>query len=177
MHKLFIAVEIPGGIKQILMGAQPKTAPDMRLIPRENMHVTLLYIGEADMDAIHQKLLSFTMPPFRLTLTETGQFISHKKAVLWAGVRPSIDMLDLHEGLAKLLSPALSYANGNKYIPHITLARCHPGLSSVLIREFLNQTCRFHNLEFSVDGISLFSSHQSEGGVYYKKQYHYNFLL
>lgn len=175
MNKLFIAIDIPDEIKAVLLDLQPMDSPQVSLVATNNMHLTLLYIGNGEIEEVQQHLGSFTMPSFNVNLTGIGHFSARKSTVLWAGLNLPEALIEFHEKLTQQLSPVLSDKNIKPYSPHITLARCSDATSDEMIQAYLNQRCDLAGVEFEVSGFSLYSSHQSKGGVYYKKQHHYPF--
>src|SRR5207247_3402936 len=88
MPKLFVAIDLPAAATQALAAIQPTPTAGVRLVARDQMHLTLHYLGEADRDRTANALQQVAVPPFALSLEGIGQFASTGGAVtLWAGVR------------------------------------------------------------------------------------------
>src|SRR5438067_4119547 len=100
MPRLFVAI----AVTQALAAIQPAPTAGVRLVARDQMHLTLHYLGEADRDRMANALREVAVPTFALTLEGIGQFGSTGGAVtLWVGVRESPELLKLHAAVATAL--------------------------------------------------------------------------
>jgi len=128
MPKLFVAIGLPAAATAALERIQPPPSAGIRLAEQNQMHLTLHYLGEADVESIAVALEVLAFQRFSLTLEGVGQFPSSGGAVtLWAGVRENADLLGLRTAVAAALAESGFRPEARRYAPHITLARCEPG--------------------------------------------------
>src|SRR5581483_4134637 len=105
MPRLFVAVELPAAAAAELARMQPPPADGVRLIEPHQMHVTLHFLGEADVGRVAAALAAVPAAVLPLTVEGVGQFPSAAGVViLWAGVRPSPALLGLHAAVAAALA-------------------------------------------------------------------------
>jgi 2'-5' RNA ligase len=99
------------------------------------------------------------VPTFTLAFAGVGQFPSADgAAILWAGVRPSPELLRLHAAIAATLASDGFRPESRPYTPHVTLARCEPGVPAKLIDEFLAGNAKLWLTAVTVAGFGLYSS-------------------
>jgi RNA 2',3'-cyclic 3'-phosphodiesterase len=129
--KLFVAAELPADTIAALIGRQPPAAAGIRLPAADQIHLTLHYIGESDLERIAGALAPVRISPFSLKLEGVGRFESQDGATtLWAGVTMNDELRSLHGAVAAALAPVGFRPEARPYTPHITLARCGPGSDS-----------------------------------------------
>jgi 2'-5' RNA ligase len=105
MAKLFVAIDLPDATARELARLQPAPQSGIRRADPSQMHLTLHFLGEADVDRMAAALQSATVPAFRVSIEAVGQFSSRDGAItLWAGARKSADLLGLHSSVADALS-------------------------------------------------------------------------
>ena len=134
--RLFVAVEISPTVRDNLATLMkdlhaldtPSSGKKARWVRRENLHVTLKFIGEADptkLDAIVATLSAIrSEQPIELRFRGLGFFPNEKRPrVLWAGIDASPNLgplvCDIDQGLQTLGFPCEKRA----FTPHLTLAR------------------------------------------------------
>lgn len=126
--KLFVAAELPADTVAVLIGLQPLPAAGVRLPAADQIHLTLHFIGESDLERMAGVLASVRVPPFSLKLEGVGRFESQDGATtLWAGVTMNDGLRSLHQAVAAALSREGFRPEARPYTPHVTLARCGPG--------------------------------------------------
>ncbi len=169
--RLFIAVELSQEIKESVFGLAEKlfeVKTGLRLVSRENLHITMRFLGKADGkiargagEAMAEAVLS--IEPFALRVRETGAFPSTgSPAVLWAGVEDKKQMLrrlssELEE---KLVKTGLS-REAKPFHPHVTVARVKKNIRKAdiqIIKNWLNENKGADMGKMAVRGISLFDS-------------------
>ena len=74
MTRLFVAVELPNVVTSALVAIQPPNSPDVRLVAPDQMHITLHYIGVAEIDRMTTALHGLAAPEFALSMKGVGQF-------------------------------------------------------------------------------------------------------
>lgn len=157
--RIFIAVLLPENVKNLLGDYIKESVIGGAVVPRDNFHITLKFIGEADSKAINEiikGLKSIKFKEFKCSLEGIGFFgRSESPFVLFSKVKKGFKEVVrlsniVHEKTAK-------YAKDFEFHPHVTLAR-KPKFSS------LNS---FKSEEFSVEGFSLMKSVFTDKGVKY----------
>src|SRR5262249_41831124 len=144
MPRLFVAVELPAAATAELARIRPPPADGVRLVEPHQMHVTLHFLGEADVDRVAAALGSAPAAVTLLTVEGVGQFSSADGAVIvWAGVRRSPALLGLHAAVAAALAGDGFRPEARVYTPHVTLARCEPGAARGVADEFLARHAGF----------------------------------
>ena len=174
--RLFIAVELPDAIKEILA---VQVAPFRDRIPlarwtgMNGWHVTVKFLGSTWprlLAAVQEAVATAAseIGPFESALTEVGAFPSPTRArVLWAGLDdPGESLSKLAARLDDLLSEDF-VAEKRAYTPHLTLARLVPPRN---LREFVPD---LHGMSvasdrFLIDRLVLYRSHLSPRGATYE---------
>lgn len=170
MSKLFIAANLPTGAAsplRALVGAQPGPAVGIRLTQPEQMHITLHYIGEADVGRVSGALQRFVVASFPLTISGVGEFVGNDgTATLWARVAPSEALSAVHAALADALAPTGFRPETRQYTPHVSLARCEPSVLKAVREDFLANGAGLRH-DGIIDSIGLFSSSFEAGSPRY----------
>jgi len=166
--RLFAALSIPDSVARELMLWQGGV-PGARWQTREQLHLTLRFIGEVDgrdARAIDDALAVIEAPAFQLQFHGVGQFGNKQPHTLWAAARAN----EMLEHLARKVDTAIRRVgqpqDAHKFTPHVTLARLrNPELDKV--REWLVAHALSTSAEFSVDAFCLYSSKlTSDGSIY-----------
>jgi 2'-5' RNA ligase len=168
--RLFVALEIPAAVRDNL-AAQIKELRDLstkvadkrpRWVRRENLHVTLKFIGEVSpvkLDGIRGALSTARSDtPVNLQFHGLGFFPNEQHPrVLWAGLDASANLTSLAGDIDSALESQGIARERRAFTPHLTLARIEPpGLHEKLraaiqdnrTREFGSfQTREFHLIE------------------------------
>jgi 2'-5' RNA ligase len=169
MPRLFVAIDFPDEIKSALQQCQPPSLPGIRNTRREQLHLTLHFLGESSIAAVSAALQPVRIVPFSLMIEGAGQFETRDhSAILWAGIRPNPELTELHQSIATALAPTGFQAESRPYAPHITLARCAPGVPAEVIHTFLNAHTNLSFPAVPITHISLYSSVLAPAGPEYK---------
>src|SRR5262245_52970975 len=138
MASLFVAVDLPPALTNSLVALQPPQSRWVRLTRPDQMHLTLHYIGAGEIERFAAVLAEVRAPAFSVEVEGVGQFRSADgAATLWAGLRESADLRQLHALVGTALSRAGFRPESRPYIPHITLARCDAALTAEEVQGFL----------------------------------------
>jgi RNA 2',3'-cyclic 3'-phosphodiesterase len=132
--RLFVALEVPEPprreLRRRLEGLRDRL-PRARWVDLENLHLTLLFLGEtaeAAVPALAAKLRQAfaRCPPLDLRLAAGGTFPPRRPArVAWVGVEAPAELMALQEDVAQAAVETLKFEPEKRaYHPHITLARC-----------------------------------------------------
>jgi len=162
--RLFVAITIPERVSVALADAIApwrERFPRARWVPRENVHVTLKFLGST-----WPRLLEWVVEEvgsaasarvrFESRLEGLGAFPSERRArVLWAGLhdpdgRMAAMATSLDEALAREFAP-----EKRGFTPHLTVARSRPPLE--LPRGFAETSVESE--PFVVERLVLFRSH------------------
>lgn len=98
-----------------------------RPVPKENLHLTLLFLGnvEADkMDAVRDIATGIKGKSFDLVLDTLGGFRQNNTRILWVGLSESPPELEaLHQSLRRQVRKIGLRVGKGTYRPHVTLIR------------------------------------------------------
>src|SRR5690349_4525489 len=125
MQRLFVALPLPDDVAESLVRIQAGV-PGARWQTREQLHLTLRFIGEVDgreQSAAHDALFAIDAPAFSLALHGVGEFGGKRPAALWAGVRSSEPLMHLQKKIETALMRVGFASDRQRYLPHVTLAR------------------------------------------------------
>ncbi len=167
--RLFVAVNFDSNIITALneYTAQLKAAAISGSFTRkENLHLTLAFIGETDrVKEATQAVRCVSVPSFTLELSEVGVFKRYDGDIYWIGARKSQELIDLQNQVVdKLIMQGFTLEN-RFFTPHITLGRrvfLHSDFAPVRI-----DAC------MTVSKISLMKSEQIGGRLVYKQIYNH----
>lgn len=131
-RRLFLAVHLSPDLRGRLSGLQEALAAHesaVRLVARENLHLTLHFLGDTADDYIdslrsgmHRALSAFT--GFDARARGAGCFPSSRRPrVFWAGVEdPTRQLAEIHAALAGELAALDFELDSRPFSPHITIA-------------------------------------------------------
>lgn len=127
--RLFYAVLLPEEIRDILCALMDRMRPRFRsgvFTRRENLHLTLAFLGEMDPEQIRAAraaLEALRAEPFPLRFGPAGRFRRSGGDVYWAGVERSRELEELHGMLNRELCDRGLPVDGRPFRPHLTLVR------------------------------------------------------
>ncbi len=127
--RLFAALDLPEEMRDRLAALQAGL-PEGRLTTPENLHLTLAFFGEAgarEAEELHAALGRVKAAPFDLWIDGTGAFGGAKPRLLFAAARPNPALARLHEKVEQAGRQAGFPNPAERYRPHVTLKRLHPG--------------------------------------------------
>ena len=158
MKRLFVALTIPDSVSKKLAALQPESMKQIRLVKPENIHLTLHFIGQADLDKTASALEQVYADQFIIELNEPGMFRSRNGSIIfWVGVKENEKLLQLYHEIAFALADVGYQKEERKFSQHITLARCKKGISRPIIDKFLQQK----DIDFPVLQITDFGLYSS----------------
>jgi RNA 2',3'-cyclic 3'-phosphodiesterase len=159
MQRLFLAISLPDETKAALRALQPVAQRGVRPAASDQMHLTLHFIGPAEIEPIAEKLDQVRCEPFPLTIRDVGHFETARNTItLWAGVDPSPPLLALHRILGECLVSLNLPLDSRLFSPHITLARGDRPLMQDLLEAFAADHCQFKLPAVTVTEFQLYSS-------------------
>ena len=174
--RLFVALDLPWPLRERLallatgiMGA--------RWVPRENMHLTLRFIGEVPnwrAEEVDLALHGVRGRGFPLVVAGVGLFEKGGRVTaLWAGVERSPALDHLQAKIETALQRAGLEPERRRYIPHVTLARLDQPANEK-ITGFVQRNNLFRAEAFSVDRFTLFSSQLGKESPVYTAENDYS---
>ena len=172
--RTFVSIPVPNQIYKIqnrLVLENPNSS-NLRLIDKNNIHLTLRFIGQTPQSSISKikeglDLIVNNFQPFQLNIQGFGFFPNvNIPKVLWAGLSGEINILsELVNNINNSLIP-LGFDNADKaFIPHITLARCKNKETISNISQIMK--IEYCPIPFNVKKINFISSELfPKGSVY-----------
>ncbi len=175
--RAFIAIELPGSIREALAGKQERfrrVSPDARWTRPEGIHLTLKFLGEisAEQEAQVKEALGGIGPfaKFAVSVNGFGFFPDAKRPrVFWAGLDAPPGLALLAEQVENAVAP-LGFPKENRaFRPHLTLARFkiprpQPKLAAILAASGVSDLGTFEVSEYF-----LWQSRLLPGGPEYHK--------
>jgi 2'-5' RNA ligase len=174
MMRLFVALALPDSVAEHLLLLQGGV-PGARWCEREQLHLTLRFIGEVDggdAAAIDDALASIRAPRFTLELKGVGEFGGRNPRALWAGVRDDGAVLHLQRKIESALQRIGFPAEERKFAPHITLARLRAAPRDRIIT-FVTTHALYASPPFEVNAFILYSSRTTPNGSLYRPERSY----
>lgn len=174
MIRLFVAIALPDGAAETLLAMQ-SGVPGARWQEREQMHLTLRFIGEVDgrdAQSIDDALSAISAPRFALQLKGVGEFGGNQPRALWAGIAPSDALTHLQRKIESALQRIELAPEKRKFTPHVTLARLK-GVSRGRVMDFLVDHALYRSAPFEVGEFVLYSSQLSPNGSLYTPERSY----
>jgi 2'-5' RNA ligase len=173
--KLFLGIEIPSSIKKeldhLFFGL-----PGARWVGKDQLHITLRYLGEVNfhqMKDLDDSLKMISFPSFRVSLKSVGAFYNKKyPKSAWVGVNESVNLFNLQKKVEGTVRHTLTLER-KKFIPHLTLARLRE-TSFHDMANYLELNSLFTAGPWEVDHFNLYSSVSSSDGVRYSIEQSYS---
>lgn len=140
-QRLFIGLSIPGHIRDRLTTLQPPSAPGLRPVSPEQMHVTLGFVGNAELSVIATAMSDIEAQSFIVGFDSLGKFGSARRGrgVLWVGMDRHPLLNDLYEAVGLRLANLDIAVDDRPFQPHVTLARCGKRTPAEVYRDFVQQ--------------------------------------
>lgn len=170
MIRLFTALSIPDDIKEELYGLR-ESFSGTRWVSKENMHLTLQFIGEISEQKYHQikdDLEDIQMTSFEMKLGAVSRFA---EKVLYCSVAQSEELHDLYS-LVKEKIELTTAVDRKKFVPHVTLARLRD-TSSQDIASMIERHHDYESRDFSINSFGLYSSKLTNRGAIYNLENQY----
>jgi len=173
MSKLFVAISLPATAIVELVRIQPPAMAGLRIVKADQMHLTLQFIGEADVDVTVDALKSVAGPGFAIQIAGVGRFpAGGHPTTLWAGIQNTTQLADLHLATGNALAKTGFFQPETRpFTPHITLARCGRKVPERIVDEFLTRNEEFSLPSFEVTGFALYSSTIVDDGPVYRQEH------
>jgi 2'-5' RNA ligase len=163
MRRYFVAIQLPNDSKDRLLSIQPSALPGIRLIGRDEFHLTLHYLGDVSdrcRELARRALEKVKSAEFSITNRGLGLFLAEgQPTVLWCGVEKHPALDSIHRSVGAVLSGAIGFEPEKRpYTPHVTLARFNGPSSTSAVECYLEENKGFHISAIFVKQFELYSS-------------------
>lgn len=172
----FLAIELDEDLVPKILDVQnefKKTNANIKYVPSQNMHFTLKFFGNIDLDivddissAVEKVIKNYSS--FDLNIKNCGCFPNKKVIkVLWLGLEEGSPIKDLQKDLDKEFRK-LGFKKEKNFISHLTIGRVKSPKNKKEIREAIE---KFENIEIgkmSVSKICLKKSTLTPQGPIYE---------
>lgn len=176
--RTFIAVLLDDAVRRRVTALRDELAslaPDVKWVEPENLHVTMLFLGEVDalevVDVCRAvREVCGQYPPLELTLAGVGCFPNERRPkVFWAGIDQGREaLIALHHALeAPLLRLGAYRREEREFTPHVTLGRARGGEIPESLRQQLKRAGQWRGGRLEVDAIHVMSSELTPQGPRY----------
>lgn len=171
--RLFVAVPLPEAVRDALAPILRRLSalPGVKAVERENLHITLKFLGEVDerkLEDVVGALRTVQFIPPTISVSGVGAFPSPSRPrVLWAGVTGGEALRDLAARVESALAPLGFRPEARPFHPHVTLARVKgaaPDLSW-----FFSEYAQLKTESFVVNAFVLFKSTLTPRGPIYEE--------
>lgn len=165
MPRLFTALSIPDDVADSLARLMSGLR-GARWIERDNLHLTLRFIGDVDTpaaDAIVAALDRQSAGEFDLSLHGLDAFGGKKPHSVFADVAPSPALHALQAAQERLIQATGQPAERRKFTPHVTLARLRRATTGD-VAAWLSAFGGYASLAWTVSEFQLMSARESTGG-------------
>lgn len=173
MIRAFVAIELPDAPAAVLESAQVGV-PAGKLVPSENFHITLAYLGEHPepvLEDVHAEMDHVRAPGFEVSLNGLGTFGSDKPRVLFAEVVPNPALTVLRKKVRQATRAGGIELGHERYHPHVTLARMGGnglvGEDAVALHGFIARRAASVRARFKVEHFGLYESKLGRAGPVY----------
>jgi len=155
-----------------IMSSLSSLGGDLKPVERENIHLTLKFLGNVSaskLEEIKSSLTQVAFPPFSLEIKGAGAFPSLKRMnVIWIGVGEGWSQVEvILEQIEKLLHQLGFSRETRDFSPHITVARVKSGRKRDEIAAFLGHLADESFGTFPVEKVRLKQSILSPSGPRY----------
>lgn len=176
--RTFIAVDLGQKLRDRCIAMQENLArlgADLKWVEPNNLHVTLLFLGEVDERAVPEVCAAAAAvgaqhDPFTLSVEKVGCFGSPRRPrTLWAGVgEGAAELIALHDALEPPLLELGCYRREERpFTPHITLGRAKGDDPSEKLAAALKKYAAWNAGEVEVREVLVLSSELTRNGPIY----------
>jgi 2'-5' RNA ligase len=176
--RTFLAVDVGAGIRSRLVALQEalaRAAEEVKWVEEENLHVTLLFLGDVDERDVTDVCRAVGdvcagLPAFPLSVEGVGCFPhARRPRTLWAGVGTGArELIALHDALEGPLVELGVYRREERaYTPHVTLGRVKSDRPAERLAEALTRHASWRGGEGEVREVLVMSSQLTPQGPVY----------
>jgi len=168
--RAFLAIDLPEDVSDAVSDVQTEL-PVGRVVPVDNLHVTLAFLGDAEdaqLEQLHHELEAIVLPSFDLGFDGLGSIGGSSTKILYARIADSAGLTDLHRQVRRAAHHAQIVLARQRYKPHVTLARFGRGASwreAEQLDRFIAAHAAITLPSFCVTGFSLYQSRLHRDGA------------
>ena len=168
MPRLFTAIDIPNRFHEEIAAIKSPTLSTARWTKPKQWHITLHFIGDGEIEPLHEALKTIQAKQFQLRIEGIGTFPTKgQPKVLWLGIEASKELNILHNSIGEALKQTGFQPDARRYKPHLTLARFKGSADITALQKCLDTNNDFSTPEFDVSEFVLYQSElQPDGAVY-----------
>lgn len=173
MIRAFLGLEVPEAVASTLEGATLGLRIG-RLVPRENFHLTMAFLGEHPepvIEDVHHALDGLRAHAVDVDITGLGMFGGARPRSLFADVAPSAALTALRRKVRQAARGAGVELSAERFHPHITLARFGSGLTgeeATAAEAFVVRNSRRAEAAYTAPALCLFRSYLGRSGPIYE---------
>lgn len=176
--RTFIGIPVDRTIRDRLVALQKTLAeaePDVKWVEPENLHLTLLFLGEVEDREINSVCRAASeacanQPPFTMSVTRAGCFGNPRRPrTLWVGIEAgSQEVRSLHDAIEKPLLTLGCYRREERaFTPHLTIGRVRSERPNDALASLLAQNASWEGGQTIVREIHVMSSELGRDGPAY----------
>jgi 2'-5' RNA ligase len=176
--RTFIAVDVGKAIRDRCVAMQEvlaRSGAEIKWVEPENIHVSLLFLGEVNERDIHELCLAVgdscaEVEAFRMSVETVGCFPNPRRPrVVWAGIgEGKQELVALHDALEGPLLELGCYRREDRpYTPHVTLGRVKANSTSDGLATAISRQSGWQGGEIDVREVHVLSSELRPGGPVY----------
>jgi RNA 2',3'-cyclic 3'-phosphodiesterase len=172
MIRAFLGIDLPQAVRGACQ-VQQFLMPLPRKVEPENLHLTLVFLGEIPepvLEAAHEGFEALHEPRFSLSLQGLGLFGKTKPHTAWAGLAPSAPLLRLQAKVETIARRAGCPVESRKFAPHVTLGRL-PAMDPAEVARLERAVALgsgFRSEPWEVTELTLWRSHLTARGPQYE---------
>jgi 2'-5' RNA ligase len=155
--RLFVAIWPPEELLDRLADIERPKDPGVKWVPQENLHITLRFLGDADIDEVIERLDGVLLPRVTAVVGPAFDLRAERSIML-----PVASVDDLAEIVERALHGVGTANERRRFVGHLTLARL--GKKARPDRS----VGRLFDASFDVDEIALVASTLTEHGSIYE---------
>jgi 2'-5' RNA ligase len=179
----FIAIELPGELKQALARIQDKlkaaSRTPVKWVDPGNVHLTLKFLGDIDTGITGSITLALEeaaqgMHPFGIEVSGLGVFPDTKRVqVIWIGLSGELEKLgSLQKRIEERLVPLGFPKEKRPFTPHLTIARVRDYARTddrLKLGQLIASTNFMEHYKININAIQLMRSQLTREGPIYTK--------
>jgi 2'-5' RNA ligase len=175
--RTFIAVAVADPVLRQLVALQHElrlAAPDVKWVDRENLHLTLKFLGEVNETDLYKVCKTAEQAVaeqavFEMNLVGVGAFpTAHRPRIIWAGVGSGADELSQMHHKIETAFRAQGYPREDRpFTPHLTLGRMRQPEPTPQLAAALANLANWSGGVTQVQEILVMSSRLSPSGPTY----------
>lgn len=175
--RAFIAVEIDLQTKQKisnLVSSLEKSNADVKWITKEQMHLTLKFLGNVEQSKIQEisnvlKSIADNFKPFSISLSNIGGFpnLDHPR-VIWVAINKNAGILkNIAEKIDLELEKSGLKKDSREFKSHLTLGRVRSSKNMAALIKLIKETAFSSENDFNITKLILFRSALTPKGATY----------